>query len=100
MEILSTNQIAVRIRDKGGGVKAKDMPLVWQYLYSGAGDVTDGDEDGMKGGTLRAPMAGYGSGLPLSRLAQVGLIGAQYARYFGDLRLESRGDMALMLRSY
>ncbi|KAG8700506.1 hypothetical protein FRC08_004660 [Ceratobasidium sp. 394] len=88
MEILGTNQIAIRIRDEGGGIKAKDLPLVWRYSYSSVSEeegVTDDDEDGMKGGTVRAPMAGYGYGLPLSRL---------YARYFGgDLRLESReGD--------
>ncbi|KAG8742872.1 hypothetical protein FRC10_000792 [Ceratobasidium sp. 414] len=71
MEILGTNQIAIRIRDEGGGIKAKDMPLVWRYSYSsvdGEEDVTDDDEDGMKGGTVKAPMAGYGYGLPLSRL--------------------------------
>ncbi|KAG9087031.1 hypothetical protein FRC06_002768, partial [Ceratobasidium sp. 370] len=71
MEILGTNQIAIRIRDEGGGIKAKDMPLVWRYSYSSVGEeegVTDDDEDGMKGGTVRAPMAGYGYGLPLSRL--------------------------------
>ncbi|KAG9119526.1 hypothetical protein FRC07_005409 [Ceratobasidium sp. 392] len=85
MDILGTNQIAIRIRDEGGGIRAEDIPLVWRYSYSSVGEeegVTDDDEDGMKGGTVRAPMAGYGYGLPLSRL---------YARYFGgDLRLESR----------
>jgi len=85
MEIPGTDQIAIRVRDEGGGIAEKDMPLVWRYSYSTVGEeegVMDEDEDGMKGGTVRAPMAGYGYGLPLSRL---------YARYFGgDLRLASR----------
>ncbi|QRV84319.1 alpha-ketoacid dehydrogenase kinase [Ceratobasidium sp. AG-Ba] len=85
MEVPGTDQIAIRIRDQGDGIKEKDMPYVWRYSYSTVGEEegpVDEDEDGMKGGTVRAPMAGYGYGLPLSRL---------YARYFGgDLRLESR----------
>lgn len=85
IEIPGTDQIAIRVRDEGGGIKKEDMPMVWRYSYSTVGSeegIMDEDEDGMKGGTVRAPMAGYGYGLPLSRL---------YARYFGgDLRLESR----------
>ncbi|KAF8608447.1 mitochondrial pyruvate dehydrogenase [Ceratobasidium sp. AG-I] len=85
MEIPGTDQIAIRVRDEGGGIAEKDMSLVWRYSYSTVGEeegIMDEDEDGMKGGTVRAPMAGYGYGLPLSRL---------YARYFGgDLRLASQ----------
>lgn len=45
--------------------------MVWRYSYSTVGNeegIMDEDEDGMKGGTVKAPMAGYGYGLPLSRL--------------------------------
>ena len=71
MEIPGTDQIAIRVRDEGGGIAEKDMSLVWRYSYSTVGEeegIMDEDEDGMKGGTVRAPMAGYGYGLPLSRL--------------------------------
>ncbi|GAB1523357.1 [Pyruvate dehydrogenase (acetyl-transferring)] kinase isozyme 2 [Rhizoctonia solani] len=84
IELPATDQIAIRVRDQGGGIKQEELQMVWRYSYSTVGneDIMDEDEDGMKGGTVRAPMAGYGYGLPLSRL---------YARYFGgDLRLESR----------
>ncbi|KAH7334970.1 mitochondrial branched-chain alpha-ketoacid dehydrogenase kinase-domain-containing protein [Rhizoctonia solani] len=84
IELPATDQIAIRVSDQGGGIKKEELQMVWRYSYSTVGneDIMDEDEDGMKGGTVRAPMAGYGYGLPLSRL---------YARYFGgDLRLESR----------
>lgn len=71
IEIPGTNQIAVRVRDEGGGIKKEEMPMVWRYSYSTVDNeegIMDEDEDGMKGGTVRAPMAGYGYGLPLSRL--------------------------------
>jgi pyruvate dehydrogenase kinase 2/3/4 len=73
--------ISIKISDRGGGAKfshvsdvlgipRSGMNLLWTYAYTTAtrtGDIT--------------PMAGYGHGLPLSRL---------YARYFGgDLQMIS-----------
>ncbi|KAJ3142016.1 hypothetical protein HK100_003879 [Physocladia obscura] len=70
--------ITVKISDEGGGIPRSGMPLIWTYLYTTA-EKTELDEAGM--GEFRAPMAGFGYGLPLSRL---------YARYFGgNLKLIS-----------
>ena len=66
--------------DEGGGIARSGLPKIWTYLYSTAisplDDMDDaGDTDGP------AVLAGYGYGLPLSRL---------YARYFGgDLQIIS-----------
>ncbi|KAH9962553.1 mitochondrial pyruvate dehydrogenase [Lactifluus volemus] len=55
--------ITIKISDEGGGIARSAIPLIWTYI------------------DFNAPMAGFGYGLPLSRL---------YARYFGgDLRLIS-----------
>ncbi|KAJ3210408.1 hypothetical protein HDU82_008167 [Entophlyctis luteolus] len=70
--------ITIKISDEGGGIPRSGMPLIWTYMYTTA-EKTDLDEAGSGG--FRAPMAGFGYGLPLSRL---------YARYFGgDLKLIS-----------
>ncbi|KAJ3031816.1 UNVERIFIED_CONTAM: hypothetical protein HDU68_012322 [Siphonaria sp. JEL0065] len=74
--------ITIKISDEGGGIPRSGMPLIWTYLYTTAEQQGLGDDVG--GGMSnehRAPMAGFGYGLPLSRL---------YARYFGgDLKLIS-----------
>lgn len=69
--------LSIRITDFGGGITHAKLPQVFKYMYSSAprpsisSDVYDD--------TQQAPLAGYGYGLPLSRL---------YARYFqGDLQL-------------
>lgn len=71
--------ITIKISDEGGGIPRSGMPLVWTYLY------TTADKPVLQQGDFRndyrAPLAGFGYGLPLSRL---------YARYFGgDLKLIS-----------
>ena len=69
-----------QVSDEGGGIARSGLPKIWTYLYSTAlsplDDMEDsGDADGP------AVLAGYGYGLPLSRL---------YARYFGgDLQIIS-----------
>lgn len=62
------SQIAIRVHDRAGGIPFSVADRVWSYMYS-----THGDRSAtfMQGGT---PLAGYGVGLPLSRL---------YARYLG-----------------
>ncbi|KAI9328752.1 mitochondrial branched-chain alpha-ketoacid dehydrogenase kinase-domain-containing protein [Zopfochytrium polystomum] len=71
--------ITIKISDEGGGIPRSGMPLIWTYMYTTAEKPEL--EDDYNRSDFRAPMAGFGYGLPLSRL---------YARYFGgDLRLIS-----------
>uniref|UniRef100_A0A7S1XJB6 Protein-serine/threonine kinase n=1 Tax=Erythrolobus australicus TaxID=1077150 RepID=A0A7S1XJB6_9RHOD len=100
--------VTIKISDEGGGIKRSAMPSIWTYLFTTAevsphdllhvsdselGDSSDSDENGFDdvdvagsspGAGYRMgmdPIAGFGYGLPLSRL---------YARYFGgDLTLVS-----------
>lgn len=82
--------ITIKVSDEGGGIPRSEIDDVWTYLHSTApspGRAFHGDLGstayaggaGMHSNT--APLAGFGVGLPLSRL---------YARYFGgDLQLLS-----------
>ncbi|KAJ3193822.1 hypothetical protein HK101_004037 [Irineochytrium annulatum] len=71
--------ITIKISDEGGGIPRSGMPLIWTYMYTTAEKPEL--EEGFSKSDFRAPLAGFGYGLPLSRL---------YARYFGgDLRLIS-----------
>ncbi|KAJ6583156.1 mitochondrial branched-chain alpha-ketoacid dehydrogenase kinase-domain-containing protein [Mycena vulgaris] len=69
--------ITIKISDEGGGIPRSAIPLIWTYMYTTMeGQAIDQD---FHASDFKAPMAGFGYGLPLSRL---------YARYFGgDLRL-------------
>ncbi|KAK9457651.1 mitochondrial branched-chain alpha-ketoacid dehydrogenase kinase-domain-containing protein [Dipodascopsis uninucleata] len=72
--------ITIKISDEGGGIPRSAIPLVWTYMYTTVESTPSLDPDFSKS-DFKAPMAGFGYGLPLSRL---------YARYFGgDLRLIS-----------
>ncbi|KAF8518362.1 mitochondrial pyruvate dehydrogenase [Hysterangium stoloniferum] len=73
--------ITIKISDEGGGIPRSAIPLIWTYMYTTMeGQSVDPDFE-TQGSDFKAPMAGFGYGLPLSRL---------YARYFGgDLRLIS-----------
>jgi pyruvate dehydrogenase kinase 2/3/4 len=65
--------LTIRITDEGNGIARSHMENLFMYHYSTA---PQPDQD-----TLTTPMAGYGYGLPLSRL---------YAKYFGgDLQITS-----------
>mmetsp|Transcript_21174 Transcript_21174/g.72142 ORF Transcript_21174/g.72142 Transcript_21174/m.72142 type:complete len:400 (+) Transcript_21174:422-1621(+) len=82
--------ITVKISDEGGGIPRSGLPKIWTYLYSTArSPLQDFDAAGGEDGP--AVLAGYGYGLPLSRL---------YARYFGgDLQvisMESYGTDAYL----
>ncbi|OQR79858.1 Pyruvate dehydrogenase-like, partial [Tropilaelaps mercedesae] len=64
--------VTIRISDRGGGIPRSASDLLFQYMYSTAPNPSPTDS---------APLAGYGYGLPLSRL---------YARYLhGDLTVTS-----------
>ncbi|XP_014677121.1 PREDICTED: pyruvate dehydrogenase (acetyl-transferring) kinase, mitochondrial-like [Priapulus caudatus] len=72
---LGTEDVTIKISDAGGGIPRSRTDLLFQYLYSTAPRPDSSDVN------VSAPLAGYGYGLPLSRL---------YARYFqGDLQLYS-----------
>ncbi|KAJ5175902.1 uncharacterized protein N7482_001779 [Penicillium canariense] len=76
--------ITIKITDEGGGIPRSAIPLVWTYMYTTVEQTPSLDPDFDKS-DFKAPMAGFGYGLPISRL---------YARYFGgDLKLISmEGD--------
>ncbi|ESZ96848.1 pyruvate dehydrogenase kinase [Sclerotinia borealis F-4128] len=70
--------ITIKISDEGGGIPRSAIPLVWTYMYTTVDSTPSLDPDFDKS-DFKAPMAGFGYGLPISRL---------YARYFGgDLKL-------------
>ena len=72
--------ITIKITDEGGGIPRSAIPLVWTYMYTTVDRTPNLDPDFDKN-DFKAPMAGFGYGLPISRL---------YARYFGgDLKLIS-----------
>uniref|UniRef100_A0A672I676 Protein-serine/threonine kinase n=1 Tax=Salarias fasciatus TaxID=181472 RepID=A0A672I676_SALFA len=71
---LAEEDLSIKMSDRGGGVPFRKMERVFSYMYSTA------PRPSMEH-THRAPLAGFGYGLPISRL---------YARYFqGDLQLYS-----------
>lgn len=68
--------ITIKISDQGGGIRRSQLGLLFNYMYSTA-SAPQAENEGLE----MAPLAGYGYGLPLSRL---------YAKYFnGDLWLNS-----------
>ncbi|TQW11521.1 hypothetical protein V2A60_001426 [Cordyceps javanica] len=81
--------ITIKISDEGGGIPRSAIPLVWTYMYTTVDRTPNLDPDFDKS-DFKAPMAGFGYGLPISRL---------YARYFGgDLKLISMEGPSLVLR--
>jgi len=73
------DDITIKISDEGGGIPRKDIPLVWNYAFTTAEAQEVGDQFG--GSDFKAPLAGYGYGLPIARL---------YAQYLGgNLKLIS-----------
>ncbi|KAG5573942.1 hypothetical protein H5410_063708 [Solanum commersonii] len=68
------------ISDEGGGIPRSGLPKIFTYLYSTAENPLDEDFT-TTGAATACTMAGYGYGIPISRL---------YARYFGgDLQILS-----------
>uniref|UniRef100_M1B008 Protein-serine/threonine kinase n=1 Tax=Solanum tuberosum TaxID=4113 RepID=M1B008_SOLTU len=74
--------VTIKISDEGGGIPRSGLPKIFTYLYSTARNPLDehSDLDTIDLATV-STLAGYGYGLPISRL---------YARYFGgDLQIIS-----------
>lgn len=58
--------ITIKISDEGGGIPRSAIPLIWTYMYTTMeGQGLDQD---FRDSDFKAPMAGFGYGLPLSRL--------------------------------
>nr|XP_023409362.1 pyruvate dehydrogenase (acetyl-transferring) kinase isozyme 2, mitochondrial [Loxodonta africana] len=73
MLALGEEDLSIKMSDRGGGVPLRKIERLFSYMYSTAPTPQPGT-----GGT---PLAGFGYGLPISRL---------YAKYFqGDLQLFS-----------
>lgn len=71
--------VTIKVSDEGGGIPRSGLPKIFTYLYSTARNPLDEHPD--LGTGENVTMAGYGYGLPISRL---------YARYFGgDLQIIS-----------
>lgn len=67
--------ISVKLSDRGGGINRSQVDQLFKYMYSTAPKPSPSQSN------HTVPLAGYGYGLPISRL---------YARYFqGDLVLYS-----------
>ena len=64
MVVKGGEDLTIKIADEGGGIPRSKIDLLFNYMYSTA------PKPGVGG---QAPIAGFGYGLPLSRL---------YARYF------------------
>ncbi|KDD74132.1 mitochondrial branched-chain alpha-ketoacid dehydrogenase kinase [Helicosporidium sp. ATCC 50920] len=74
--------VTIKVSDEGGGIPRSGMPRIWTYLYTTAASPME-EAEGRNGDAANGPtvLAGYGYGLPISRL---------YARYFGgDLQIIS-----------
>ncbi|GFR19468.1 [Pyruvate dehydrogenase [Trichonephila clavata] len=70
---LGREDLTIKMSDRGGGIPRSLIDTLFQYMYSTAPTPSPSTES--------TPLAGYGYGLPLSRL---------YARYFqGDLIITS-----------
>ncbi|KAL6763758.1 mitochondrial pyruvate dehydrogenase kinase [Haematococcus lacustris] len=71
--------VTIKVSDEGGGIPRSGMCNIWTYLYSTAKQPVEMENVQDNDGPV--VLAGYGYGLPISRL---------YARYFGgDLQIIS-----------
>lgn len=75
--------ITIKVSDEGGGIPRSGLPRMWTYLYTTAKSPLEEMEQtaaAAEGADGPSVLAGYGYGLPISRL---------YARYFG-------GDLSII----
>jgi len=82
--IRGSQDVTIRVSDQGGGIPRRMTDTLFEYLYTTAPTpalTSSVDMPGQMQMGSAAPLAGYGYGLPLSRL---------YAKYFnGDLTMSS-----------
>ena len=72
--------ITIKISDEGGGIPRSAIPLIWTYMYTTMeGQSVDQDFE-TQGSDFKAPMAGFGYGLPLSRLVSLGYAKERHVR--------------------
>jgi len=60
--------ITIKISDEGGGIARSAIPLIWTYMYTTM--ESQGIDNNFQASDFKAPMAGFGYGLPLSRLVR------------------------------
>ncbi|KAG6896302.1 hypothetical protein C0993_008561 [Termitomyces sp. T159_Od127] len=60
--------ITIKISDEGGGISRSAIPLIWTYMYTTMEG--QGIDQDFQASDFKAPMAGFGYGLPLSRLVR------------------------------
>ena len=60
--------ITIKISDEGGGIPRRAIPLIWTYMYTTMEG--QGIDQDFASSDFKAPMAGFGYGLPLSRLVR------------------------------
>lgn len=60
--------ITIKISDEGGGIARSAIPLIWTYMYTTMEG--QGIDNNFQASDFKAPMAGFGYGLPLSRLVR------------------------------
>lgn len=61
--------ITIKISDEGGGIARSAMGMIWTYMYTTMKfGPEEGLDEGFRDSDFKAPMAGFGYGLPLSRL--------------------------------
>ena len=73
-----SDDVTIKISDQGGGISRENMERIWYYSFT---TIVPDKQPNMDEDDKSQPMAGFGYGLPLSRL---------YARYFGgDLEVIS-----------
>ena len=88
----TSQQVQIRISDQGIGIPAQNLPRLFTYAFTTAKAVNI--DEHFSGDEVHAPLAGFGYGLPLSRL---------YVGYFnGSLWIESTEnvgtDVTILLR--
>ena len=64
--------ITIKISDEGGGIPRSAIPLIWTYMYTTM--ESQGLDSDFHDSDFKAPMAGFGYGLPLSRLVRLFLL--------------------------
>jgi hypothetical protein len=77
--------ITIKISDEGGGIPRSAIPLIWTYMYTTMEQ--QGLDQDFQASDFKAPMAGFGYGLPLSRLVSgfswIGGVGFSVVEGFG-----------------